>query len=650
MRLPNVGIARVLPPMGIRRSLVGAMLWMAASLGAASGNSQPVLDQDIEALKRDFFALQHQRAREELAARYATAPHLDVYIAKEFDGWVIESAELSLNGEVIAQASYTPRQANALLGGGWHRLLRREIGSEEVVLEARLRGSLAGSDEGVDLTYSKVFAALDGRVEILLAVSKGERVVTSAERHASLPVSIVYYDPVAAPARVLQRQCRAPLPVEALPAEAAAEEWRSCLAIAQYFLEVGRSHQALFELDALPHHLGDERNWLLGRAYLQLGMRNAADTAFGGISRLNAHFAPAMLLLAQHDYERGMPGRAVERLTAHKDLVPDRLSRDWHDLLSRGLMDTGDPAQAVELLSRLRNRDMTPYMRYNLGVAQVRSGNPEAGIDALARVGRGRADKASQAALKDRALVVAAQHAMDLGHHARARALLRDVRLEGPYSSTGMLAMGWAHLKDAGVAVDASAPAEAALRTWGRLVERDQMDPAVQEAMVGIPYLLTLAQHHAEAHRAYHQAISALESAAELMDEGIASLHSRRLIDSLAATGDARAMGRDWRVEGLPDMPATYWLSVELSGSAFQHGLRNYRDLGLMIDRLNRWEGNEAQLLVEQMKGARERQAEALRSIGLRPLNARRAIISEHLARARLGVARIEEEAVFGVN
>lgn len=339
----------------------------------------------------------------------------------------------------------------------------------------------------------------------------------------------------------------------------------------------------------LPHHHA-EAELLAGGLYLSLGMHNEAGERF---SRLLTPTTPpgvrnrAWFYLGKVWYARGYDDKAEHALRSVTGLLPPELEAEKTHLLANVLMHGGRYDEAVQLLDGFRGRaDWVAYARFNLGVALVRKGQLADADRYLTSVGEMAADTPELLALKDKANLALGFAYLQADQPANAKVVLERVRLDGPLSNKALLGAGWANA--------ALGDFRGALAPWLELRDRNLLDAAVQEAWLAVPYAYGKLGANAQAAEYYETAMREFDKEDVSLGKAIDGLRSSRLLDDLLANeGDGR-QGWFWQLKKLPDAPQSRYLYAVLAGHDFQEGLKNYRDLEFMNQRLATWSGSMA--------------------------------------------------------
>lgn len=347
--------------------------------------------------------------------------------------------------------------------------------------------------------------------------------------------------------------------------------------------------------------------------------------------------AKERLRLADFYYQRGYYPEATIELTAIRQNLPKELFVPWQDLQSRVLLAQGRFGEAADILTQGDNAgDQTPFMRYNLAVALINDGRVDQGITILDRVGRLTATSEDELMLRDKANLTLGYEFLRNKQGGTAIPVFGRVRSTGPYSNRALLGIGWAclaprgsqqkrtetgdeppdqtaftsfatigvllrpgyiddaiykraqlapfHLK--GKSADEEAQLKQALAYWIKLTDRDPMDPAVQEGMLAIPYVLDRLGAHIQAQQKYEQVIPYLEQTRKRLDEAMLHVRTGVMVNTMVKSSADVETGWTWRLHDLPNAPETFYLQSMIAENKFQEGLKNYRDVRLLEKQL----------------------------------------------------------------
>jgi hypothetical protein len=337
--------------------------------------------------------------------------------------------------------------------------------------------------------------------------------------------------------------------------------------------------------DRLPNH-ANEAELMMGGLLLSYGMRNNAREIFQGLlddesNDISVHNR-AWLYLAKISYQRGDLAGGLDAITHVAGKMTPATRTATANLHSLLLLQQGRNAEAIELLESTRSgKHWTPYLKYNLGIARIRNGEREDGVQELAGIAKYSNRSAETSLLRDKANLALGYSLLQSGETGASRQALEQVRLEGPLSNKALLGAGWA-----------SADADdynRALVPWTELSARDPADPAVQESLLAVPYALTKMELFGRAVQKYKQSIEALNDEKINLDKSIVAIRDGQLLRYLqeydAGTGD----GWLQKLNLEADSPALRYQLSLMASHDFQEAVKNYRDLAFLEKNLVRW-------------------------------------------------------------
>lgn len=326
--------------------------------------------------------------------------------------------------------------------------------------------------------------------------------------------------------------------------------------------------------------------------------------------------------LAMRRYQRGDYARAKDALARSTGLLPYELEKQRPLLQAQILLALNQNAEAAALLNAWQPiQQQDPYTRYNIGVALVRAGDLLQGAGMLDSVGTMPAPTAELQALRDQANLAMGYGFLRADHGATARPLLKRVQLDGPYSSLALLGAGWAELAPDGArqqnlyrspvgcvedparvlpesllilrrpprgACDrertfksrvffeqvpgAGSEAERyrrALIPWQTLIRRNPADPAVQEALLAVPYAFSRLKGTDQAIEHYRNAISLYETERRHLQRSTALIRETPPLAQVTPSMDAQpavwSLPRPEDTRFLGDLMASHHFRATLS-------------------------------------------------------------------------------------
>ena len=338
------------------------------------------------------------------------------------------------------------------------------------------------------------------------------------------------------------------------------------------------------KMERVPNHL-EESELVLGGLYLSYGQHEEAGRIFDRL--LDTSVEPdvrnrAWYFLAKIWFHRGYWEQAEDALAKIDAKLPKDVEPKRRLLHAQVLMSQGKFEQAIALLDGWKKReDLVSYARYNLGVALVRNGDADAGIQLLDQVGQMRSRDPELRSLEDKANLALGFTFLQNNQPELARPVLERVRLNGPFSNKALLGVGWA---DA-----AQEQYNQALVPWSELQNRDLLDTAVQESLLAMPYAMARLNASQSAEKGYREAIQMFQHEIERLEDSIAAIQQGRLVDAVLPEGDTAENGWFWSLEDVSDAPESRYLFHLMAGNEFQEALKNYRDLLSIQRNLAHW-------------------------------------------------------------
>lgn len=360
----------------------------------------------------------------------------------------------------------------------------------------------------------------------------------------------------------------------------------------------------------------------------------------------------AWFYLGKVRLQRGYLAEAEQAFTSINGALPDELEAERFNLLARVYMEQGRFSDAAQLLSEWDAPTIwAVYARYNLGVALVRMGELEAGGALLDKVGTTPIIpeyREELLSLRDRANVALGFAYLQADIQGEAKPILQRVRLNGPYSNKALLGAGW---------VDSNlSDYRKALVPWLELSEREQLDSAVQESLLAVPYAFARLNADAQAATFYAQALEIFDVEIQRLDVALRDASKGQLLNSLLASDDPDVRGWVWQLADLPDDDRSRFLYFTIADHRFHEGLRSYRDLIALNAHLAEWQEKlssfddmletRVQAYNERLPVLHERQA----SLDTQQMEARYQELAAKSAKAResydfVSLASAEEQA-----
>jgi len=339
--------------------------------------------------------------------------------------------------------------------------------------------------------------------------------------------------------------------------------------------------QALFNEDT------DYAELLLGDLYVTYGLPGQAEVIFNRLLKkdiLSRTRAQTWLHKAALHYREGNLAEAAMILDGDNVSGLDSADEARRRLMLANIfMAEEDFAGALDYLHSVPlSTDEGRYATYNMGVALIRGGHRDQGVALLKSLLEAGGSSDQALALRDRAALAAGLTELREGNLQSARADLRQVRSDGPFSEDALLALGLANYRAGDV--------KRALPLWLEAVRRNSSHPSVQEALMLAP-------------RAYEdlgglpQALAGYQYAATEYRQALKDI--QQAIDNIAKPGWSEALlPEDRNQAGL--LPANSgdlakgselsYLYKLFSGNAFAQRFEHYRQIHQIKSMVEKWQ------------------------------------------------------------
>lgn len=325
-----------------------------------------------------------------------------------------------------------------------------------------------------------------------------------------------------------------------------------------------------------------EARWLLADLYLSYGLHHQAGRIF---SRVSAQGVPsdvdarANFYIAKDWYQRGYLKRAQDALLRSRESLPVELQDERRLLLALVLMKRNRHGEGVAVLSQFIDKsEWAAYARYNMGVGLIQTGRLKEGVALLEKVTKLRSKKSEMQLLRDKANLALGFAFLGVPKPQQARSYFREVSLNGPLSNRALLGIGWA--------LSARGKHKQSLGPWLELHKRTDIDVAVQESLLAVPYALSELGSYKQALQHYENAITVYNAEIERLGQTVDLLRAGESLTSIVADDSGHGPGMKTR---LPDLPESHYLVSLFATHDFQETLRNYRAMRSMSQNLKCW-------------------------------------------------------------
>ncbi len=327
---------------------------------------------------------------------------------------------------------------------------------------------------------------------------------------------------------------------------------------------------------------------LLGALYTSYGMLDKGEAIFRQLLASNASPAAAdeaWYQLARIYYKSGDIARARDILANNIVAPLEKRATEHSLLLALCHIRLGETEQAKVLLPYLKDdKKLGVYARFNLGSAFAQLGELNKATRYYTAVAESKVTDESSLVLKDQATLALGVRYLKQEKWEKAREILEGIRLYGPVANRGLLALGWTGFH--------SGDQTEALTPWLELAERDLTDPAVQEALLNIPYVFEQQGALQEALDRYRQAHDVFRDQRATLDTVKQNIMQPDWVEKISpiSLDDTRnVMGEIPPFKLAKDDPASRYLYLYFASNEFQRVYRDYRELQRLYMVLVHW-------------------------------------------------------------
>ena len=291
----------------------------------------------------------------------------------------------------------------------------------------------------------------------------------------------------------------------------------------------------------------------------------------------------AWFYLGKIQFQRQQFNDAFATLNRIKNKLPLRMEPEKAQLLGLIKMQMGKYDEAQVYFSQMLSvSDWEPFGQYNLGVAAIKGGNREKGLKVLNELGDSNLDIAELKAIREKANLVLGFDYLDNGHLDLAERCFSRMTLKGRHSNSALLALGRVrsneqHYKDS-------------LVPWLELIDRDPSDPAVQDALMGVPYALGKLDAYKQSLQYYERAMRSFQAEIDRINKAAAAISGGKFIEGLirARNGELEGGGM-FTIDKVLDTPEGRYLWPLVASNEFQETLYNYAELRRTLGKLEVW-------------------------------------------------------------
>ena len=238
--------------------------------------------------------------------------------------------------------------------------------------------------------------------------------------------------------------------------------------------------------------------------------------------------------------------------------------------------------QAITLLRTLKGESAwATFGHYNLGVTLLRNENRPEGEEWLKKVAANTYPDVESRALRDRANYILGFSALKAQATLQAKKYFQQVPLDSAISNRALWGLG--------LTFKTLREPKQALAAWLELSQRDAADRTVLDGLLAIPYIYADLGGYDQSVKHYRIALETIQMEIKHVEVAIEQLRIGGLLNVIVDNiAPARSEAFN-EYQNFPARPEARYLAGAYETHAFQTALRNYRDLRLMEQQLQRW-------------------------------------------------------------
>ena len=333
-------------------------------------------------------------------------------------------------------------------------------------------------------------------------------------------------------------------------------------------------------------HSQDEAGLVLGGLYLAYGFHDHAAKIFETFltdSQPKEVRDQAWYYLAKTRYQRGNFDGAMQALSNVQDSLDFGLRQEKSLLEATVLLSQNKHIEALKALKNVNERsDWGMYAKFNKGVANYQLGHEKEGIQILDEIGTISSKDKELAALRDKANLVLGYGFLDKSRPDTAKQYLERMKLSGPFANRALLALGRSYSD--------KKLYEQSLIPWLKLIERDPSDPAVQDALMAVPYALGQLEAYKQSLEYYEKAMLSFQAEIEKINVAADAVGGGKMLEGMIQVASLEKEGdEDRKLRRVLDSPEGRYLSSLLVSYEFREALNNYAALRLSLGKLEGW-------------------------------------------------------------
>jgi tetratricopeptide (TPR) repeat protein len=184
--------------------------------------------------------------------------------------------------------------------------------------------------------------------------------------------------------------------------------------------------------------------------------------------------------------------------------------------------------------------------------------------------------------LRDKANLVLGYGFLDKHKPDIAKGYLQRMKLTGPFSNKALLALGRSYSD--------SKQFKQSLIPWLKLIDRNPSDPAVQDALMAVPFSLGQLEAYKQSLEYYERAMQTFQAEIKKINKAADAVGGGKMLDGMIQVSQLEQYGEDERkLKSVLDTPEGRYLRPLLASYKFREALDNYAALRLSLGKLEHW-------------------------------------------------------------
>ena len=238
--------------------------------------------------------------------------------------------------------------------------------------------------------------------------------------------------------------------------------------------------------------------------------------------------------------------------------------------------------QALALLRTFKgDSEWATFGYYNLGVTLLRNERRAEAEEWLKKVADNRHSDDESRALRDRANYILGFSALKAQATLQAKNYFQQVPLDSPFSNRALWGVG--------LTFQTLREPKQALAAWLELSKRNAADRSVLDGLLAIPYAYAELGAYDQSVKHYRIALETIQAEIKHVEAAIEKVRIGGMLNVIVDNITQARSEAFNEYQNFPVGPESQYFAGLYESHSFQTALRNYRDLRLMEQQLQRW-------------------------------------------------------------